>query len=30
VTVRCLHRRDGTVPETGDEPELVAVVARAY
>ncbi|MBK5224504.1 MAG: proline--tRNA ligase [Acidimicrobiia bacterium] len=30
VTVRCLQRRDGTVPESADEPDLVAIVARAY
>src|SRR5215212_9452242 len=30
VTVRCLRRPDGSVPDADDEPELVAVVARAY
>ena len=30
VTVRCLQRADGTVPEHDDEPDLVAFVARAY
>ena len=30
VTVRCLQRPDGSVPETADEPELVAIAARAY
>jgi prolyl-tRNA synthetase len=30
VTVRCLQRADGTVPETEDEPDLVAYVARSY
>jgi prolyl-tRNA synthetase len=30
VTVRCLQRSDGTVPDSGDEPDLVAVVARSY
>ena len=30
VTVRCLQRPDGTVPERDDEPDLVAFVARAY
>lgn len=30
VTVRCLRRADGSVPDRGDEPGLVAVVARAY
>src|SRR5581483_3393311 len=30
VTVRCLQRGDGTVPEHDDEPDLVAFCARAY
>ena len=30
VTVRCLRREDGSVPDADDEPGLVAVVARAY
>ena len=30
VTVRCLQRPDGGLPGTDDEPDLVAVVARAY
>ncbi len=30
ITVRCLQRPDGTVPDSDDEPGLVAVVARAY
>jgi prolyl-tRNA synthetase len=30
VTVRCLQRADGTVPEADDEPDLVAFCARAY
>ncbi|MBI3689085.1 MAG: proline--tRNA ligase [Actinobacteria bacterium] len=30
VSVRCLVRADGSVPDSGDEPELVAYVARAY
>jgi prolyl-tRNA synthetase len=30
ITVRVLQRADGTVPDTGDEPDLVAFVARAY
>jgi prolyl-tRNA synthetase len=30
VTVRCLQRPDGSVPDSDDEPEVVAVVARAY
>ncbi|BCB87598.1 proline--tRNA ligase [Phytohabitans suffuscus] len=30
VTVRCLVRVDGTVPDSEDEPELQAILARAY
>jgi prolyl-tRNA synthetase len=30
VSVRCLRRRDGSVPMATDEDDLVAVVARAY
>jgi prolyl-tRNA synthetase len=30
LTVRCIQRPDGTVPESDDEPELMAVVGRAY
>jgi prolyl-tRNA synthetase len=30
VTVRCLRRPDGTLPQSEDEPDTVAVVARAY
>jgi prolyl-tRNA synthetase len=30
VTVRCLVRPDGTVPDGEDEPDLVAYLARAY
>jgi len=30
VTVRCLVRPDGTVPESEDEPDLVAILARSY
>jgi prolyl-tRNA synthetase len=30
VTVRCLVRADGSVPDSVDEPDLVAVVARSY
>jgi prolyl-tRNA synthetase len=30
VTVRCLVRADGTVPDSEDEPDLVAILARAY
>ncbi|HEY8525139.1 MAG TPA: proline--tRNA ligase [Acidimicrobiales bacterium] len=30
VTVRCLQRADGSLPEADDEPDLVAIVGRAY
>ena len=30
VTVRCLQRPDGSLPDDGDEPGLVATVARSY
>jgi prolyl-tRNA synthetase len=30
ITVRCLQRPDGSVPDREDEPDLVAYVARAY
>src|SRR5918996_1647099 len=30
VTVRCLQRRDGSLPASDDEDDLVAFVARAY
>jgi prolyl-tRNA synthetase len=30
VTVRCIQRADGTVPDSEDEPDLVAFVARSY
>ncbi|MBV9284854.1 MAG: proline--tRNA ligase, partial [Acidimicrobiia bacterium] len=30
VSVRCLRRQDGSVPLATDEPDLVAIVARAY
>ncbi|MCU1353607.1 MAG: proline--tRNA ligase [Acidimicrobiales bacterium] len=30
VTVRCLQRPDGTVPATEAEPDVVAIVSRAY
>ena len=30
VTVRCLRRADGSVPDSEDEPDLVAIVARSY
>jgi prolyl-tRNA synthetase len=30
VSVRCIQRPDGSVPATEDEPDLLALVARAY
>jgi prolyl-tRNA synthetase len=30
VTVRCLQRADGTVPDSDDEPGVVAYVGRSY
>lgn len=30
VSVRCLLRADGGVPERADEPELFAIVGRSY
>ncbi|SDR69049.1 proline--tRNA ligase [Actinopolymorpha singaporensis] len=30
MTVRCLLRPDGSVPETEDEPDLIAIVGRSY
>ena len=30
VTVRCLVRPDGSVPDSEDEPELTAILARSY
>ncbi|WP_422770863.1 proline--tRNA ligase [Plantactinospora sp. WMMC1484] len=30
VTVRCLRRADGSVPDSEDEPELSAIMARSY
>lgn len=30
VTIRCIQRLDGSVPDTDEEPGLVAIVARAY
>ncbi|GGK28102.1 proline--tRNA ligase [Pilimelia terevasa] len=30
VTVRCLVRPDGAVPDSEDEPDLVAILSRAY
>ncbi len=30
LTVRCIQRPDGTIPDSADEPDLVCIVARAY
>jgi prolyl-tRNA synthetase len=30
VTVRCLIRADGSMPDSDDEPDLVAILARSY
>jgi prolyl-tRNA synthetase len=30
VSVRCIQRPDGSVPAAEDEPDLIAIVARAY
>jgi len=30
ITVRCLQRADGSLPDSEDEPDLVAYVARSY
>jgi len=30
VTVRCLVKADGSVPDSQDEPELVAILGRSY
>jgi prolyl-tRNA synthetase len=30
VTVRCLQRADGSVPDSDDEPDMVAYVGRSY
>jgi prolyl-tRNA synthetase len=30
VTVRCLVRPDGSLPATGEEDDVVAIVARSY
>ncbi|HWO72094.1 MAG TPA: proline--tRNA ligase [Dehalococcoidia bacterium] len=30
VSVRCLQRPDGSVPASEDEPDIVAIVAKAY
>jgi prolyl-tRNA synthetase len=30
VSVRCLVRADGSLPDSEDEDDLVAVVARSY
>lgn len=30
LTVRCLQRADGSIPQNGDEPDLLCFVARSY
>ena len=30
LSVRCLQRTDGSIPDSGDEDDLVAIVARSY
>jgi len=30
LSVRCLQRADGSIPDSGDEDDLVAIVARSY
>jgi prolyl-tRNA synthetase len=30
ISVRCIQREDGSVPDSEDEPGLLAIVARAY
>ena len=30
VTVRCLQRPDGSLPEAANEDDLLAIVARSY
>ena len=30
VTVRCLFREDGSMPDADDEPGLIAILARSY
>jgi prolyl-tRNA synthetase len=30
ISVRCIQRPDGTVPASEDEPDLQAIIARAY
>ena len=30
ITVRCLQRPDGSLPDNADDPDLVALVARSY
>ena len=30
VTVRCLIREDGSMPDSDDEPDLIAILARSY
>jgi prolyl-tRNA synthetase len=30
ITVRCLFREDGSMPDSSDEPGLIAILARSY
>ena len=30
VTVRCLTREDGSMPDSDTEPDLIAILARSY
>ena len=30
LSVRCLQRSDGSIPDSGDEDDLIAIVARSY
>ena len=30
ITVRCLRRPDGSIPDSEDEPDTIAYVAKAY
>lgn len=30
VTVRCLTRPDGSLPDSSDEPDLIAWIGRSY
>jgi prolyl-tRNA synthetase len=30
ITVRCLIREDGSMPDSDTEPDLIAILARSY